>query len=104
MPAGCRPGERRGGRTKGTPNKLTMDVAERLAAAGCDPILGMVQIAQDEKAPLELRARMYSELAQYTAPKRKAVDMSSSDGSVSTGPHEIIVRVVKPTAFAEAAD
>lgn len=90
---GVRPGA---GRKKGVPNKLTSDVAERLAALGCDPIAGMANMAMDEDAPREIRLRAYAELAQYTAPKRKAVDMSSSDGSVSTGPHEIIVRVVKP--------
>jgi hypothetical protein len=33
----------------------------------------MALIAMNEKNPIELRARMYSELAQYVAPKRKAL-------------------------------
>jgi hypothetical protein len=32
----------------------------------------MARIAMDEAAPVETRARIYAELAQYVAPKRKA--------------------------------
>src|SRR4051794_40874214 len=45
MPRGASPGERRGGRRKGSRNKATVAVAERLAALGCDPIEGMARIA-----------------------------------------------------------
>ena len=74
---GSRPGERRGGRQKGTPNKATADVRERLAQLGCDPIEGMARIAMDPAAPIELRGRMCAELAGYVAPKRKAVEHSA---------------------------
>lgn len=33
MARGAKPGERRGGRQKGTPNKLTADIKETIAAA-----------------------------------------------------------------------
>jgi len=71
---GASPGERRGGRHKGTPNKQTKAVAERLEALGCDPLEGMARIAMDEKQPIGLRAQMYKELAQYVAPNRKALE------------------------------
>ena len=67
-------GRKTGGRRRGTPNKLTQSVIDRLAELGCDPIEGMAKIAADEKAPVEIRARMFAELAQYVAPKRKAID------------------------------
>ena len=67
-------GRKTGGRRRGTPNKLTQSVIDRLAELGCDPIEGMAKIAADEAAPVELRARMFAELAQYVAPKRKAID------------------------------
>jgi hypothetical protein len=79
---GSKPGERRGGRQRGAPNKRTLDVIERLAALHCDPITGMARIAMDEKAPLEIRARMYAELAQYIAPKRKALEHSADPGRI----------------------
>jgi len=73
-------GFKTGGRTKGTPNKKTLEVIERLEQLGCDPIKGMAQIAMDEANPPELRGRMFSELAQYVVPKRKAIE-HSTDGS-----------------------
>jgi hypothetical protein len=53
---GSKPGERRGGRCKGTPNKRAMAVAEKLEALGCDPIADMPTIAIDETAELSIRA------------------------------------------------
>jgi hypothetical protein len=71
-----------GGRKKGTPNKATLTVAEKLEALGCDPIEGMARIAMDEKNSPETRGRYYSELAQYLYPKRKPVDLSSDQSPV----------------------
>jgi hypothetical protein len=65
-----------GGRKKGTPNKATLTVAEKLEALGCDPIEGMARIAMNEKNSQETRGRYYSELAQYVCSKRKAVEVS----------------------------
>jgi hypothetical protein len=44
-------------------------------------------MAMDETAELSLRALMYKALAQYIAPKRKAVEMAGKDGSPL--PHEM---------------
>jgi hypothetical protein len=72
--AACR---KTGGRQAGTPNRRSLDVVERLAALGCDPIEGMARIAMDSTAPVEVRARMFAELARYVAPKRRAVEHSA---------------------------
>jgi hypothetical protein len=72
------------GRPKGALNKRTLDVIEKLAALDCDPIAGMALIAMNEKNPVELRGRMYSELAQYVAPKRKAMEHSGDAGTIET--------------------
>ena len=72
-------GKKTGGRTRGTPNKRTVEVAERLAALGCDPIEGMAMLAMDPVNPPELRGRMFAELAGYVAPKRKAVEFGSGE-------------------------
>jgi len=71
-------GYKTGGRRVGTPNRRTQEVRDQLEALGCDPIAGMARLALDTANPPELRARMYSELAQYVAPKRKSVDLSST--------------------------
>lgn len=136
MPAGSKPGEYRGGRKKGTPNKATWRVEEILQRRGvnphdamCDIVLGNVQcnvcrgalettviltagshtkeckrnmkqtqndscicdgVAMRrcescsgtgyEKISPELRGKMAAELAQYVAPKRKAVEVTGADG------------------------
>jgi hypothetical protein len=56
-------------------------VIDRLAALHCDPIEGMARLAMDKANPPELRGRMFAELAQYIAPKRKAVE-HSGDGAM----------------------
>lgn len=73
-------GKKTGGRKPGTPNRRTVELAERLEAFGCDPVAGMAQIAMDPRNPPELRGRMYAELAGYLYPKRKAVEMRTDDG------------------------
>src|SRR5215208_6306459 len=80
MPRGAKTGERRGGRQKGTPNKKTQAVAEKLAALGCDPIKQMGQIALDESVEVSVRVQVLKELCQYVAPKRKAVEVTGEDG------------------------
>ena len=72
-----------GGRKKGTPNKATLAAAEKLEALGCDPLEGMARIAMDKKNSPELRGRMFSELAQYVYPKRRPVDISIEQPTVT---------------------
>lgn len=71
-----------GGRKKGTPNKKTKEVIERLKELGCDPIEGMANIAQTalDSDDLALAGQMYKELAQYIAPKRKAIEVTGANG------------------------
>ena len=78
---GSKPGERRGGRQKGTPNRRTLEVQQRLSELDCDPIQGMARIAMNPEASLELQGRMYAELAMYIAPKRKSVEHTGADGA-----------------------
>lgn len=88
-----------GGRAKGTPNKRTLDIQQRLDELKCDPIEGMARLAQDENASPELRGRMFSELAQYVAPKRKAVDLS---GTLAAQPIRTISADISPQDAARA--
>jgi hypothetical protein len=72
-----------GGSRKGCPNRASVDVAAKLAAMHCDPLAGMAKIAMDTKNPLEIRAKMFSELAQYVAPKRKSTEISAEGGAAA---------------------
>jgi hypothetical protein len=92
MPRGAPKGVRYGGRVKGTPNKATIDARETLERLGLNPLEGMAKLALDESNPVELRGRMMSELAQYIAPKRKAVEHSGGTEDLLT------VEVLKFTA------
>ena len=67
------------GRKAGTPNKRTKTIEEKLATLGCDPIAAMARLAMDENEPSGLRFAALKELAQYVAPKRKAVEISSAE-------------------------
>jgi hypothetical protein len=73
-------GKKTGGRTKGTPNRATRELAERLTELGCDPVEGMARLAMDPRMPPELRGRMFAELAQYLHPKRRAVEVRDQSG------------------------
>ncbi len=77
---GAKPGERRGGRAKGTPNRATKDILERMEALGCDPLEIMARIAIDINEDINLRFNAAKELAQYIAPKRRSVEMSDGEG------------------------
>ena len=82
-------GLRTGGRRVGTPNKRTLEAAERLAELDCDPLEGMAKIAMDKRTPLELRARMLAELVPYLYPKRKAVEHAVHNAP--DGPAQFII-------------
>ena len=75
-----------GGRSKGTPNKRTQDVIEKLESLECDPIEGMARIAQqaEKDGDKNLAAQMYKELAPYIAPKRKAIEQTIKNERVLT--------------------
>jgi hypothetical protein len=67
-----------GGRERGTPNKRTLDLAQKLEALGCDPIEGLARIAMDTATAPDLQVRCYAELAQYVHAKRKAIALESA--------------------------
>jgi hypothetical protein len=89
-----------GGRKKGTQNKATLTVAEKLEALGCDPIEGMARIAMDKKNSPEIRGRYYSELAQYLYPKRKPVDISIEQPTVTN----VITNLDSPRGGSDVGD
>ena len=76
-------------------------MTDRLEALGCGLIGGMARIAMDESADLSLRGQMYKELAQYIAPKRKAVEMQA-EGQLSL--IEIIQSIAQCEDPASATD
>lgn len=84
-------GKKTGGRKKGTPNKANREIIEKLAELDCDPIEGMAKIAQQayNSGDFQLAGSMYKELAQYVAPKRKAIEHTGADGQDINLVHKI---------------
>ena len=74
-------GKKTGGRMRGTPNKRTLDIQVMLDRLGCNPLEGMAKLAMNEATPIEIRARMYAELAQYIAPKRRSAEVQTTTDS-----------------------
>ncbi len=66
-----------GGRQRGTPNKATLTVEEKINATGCDPLTELAKIAMNQRYAVEVRIRCLTELASYLYPKRKPVDSSN---------------------------
>ncbi len=109
MSRGAKPGERRGGRAKGTPNKKTQIVMDILESLDCNPIYNLAMMAMGE--PIECLTYVNKEtgeyvvdsipgsyeqikdankeLANYVYPKRKAVEHTGQDGK------EIVVQIVR---------
>ena len=59
----------------------TPSVAEQLLQLDCDPIAGMVRLAQDRDLPPALRAHMFAELATYVVSRHKAMELTGSNGA-----------------------
>lgn len=61
------------------------EVFLKLHNESCDPITELARIAMDTTNPLSLRVSILRELAQYTAAKRRAIDINpgADDGSVT---------------------
>lgn len=81
---GPKPGTPRiGGRQKGTPNKKTVEIQERvkkfmeqMGVKNFDPLMALAGIAVDKATPLKLKVEALKEIAQYMHPKRRAVEVT----------------------------
>jgi hypothetical protein len=68
-----------GGRAKGTPNKSTLALREKLAALGCDPDEELVKIACDSKTDTGQKVAIYSLFFRHIHPVPKPVANSNED-------------------------
>jgi hypothetical protein len=99
MPRGSKPGERRGGRARGTPNKSTVFKDAVFCAAAqpnTSPLDFMLAVMRNEEMPTDLRIEMAAAAAPFvhTRPKadaRKRAD-PAADRSRLRDPADIIIR------------
>lgn len=66
---GSLPGERKGGRQKGVPNKVTLTKAAEIAAGGLTPLDYMLQVLRDENRSDAERMDAAKAAAPYAHPK-----------------------------------
>ena len=71
---GSSPGERRGGRRKGTPNRATAAKAAEIAASGMTPLDYMISVMRDETAARPERLEAAAKAAPYVHPRLSAIE------------------------------
>jgi hypothetical protein len=87
---GSKPGERRGGRKKGTPNKKTAEMIRAVQESGITPLDFMLQVMRGEPPegakPAEivafttLRFEAAKAAAPYLHPRLSAIECTGKDG------------------------
>lgn len=94
MPRGSKPGERRGGRQRGTPNKKTV-LRDAVFCAGAaqshvSPLDFMLGLMRDPKVPTDLRIEMAVAAAPFVHAKRQAsAPVHTSPNPGPAGPSSI---------------
>jgi hypothetical protein len=82
--AGRKPGTpKTGGRTKGTPNKVTAAKAAEVAASGLTPLDYLLSILRDETQAQDERKDAAKAAAPYCHPKRAPVDGDGKEASLT---------------------
>jgi hypothetical protein len=74
MPRGSRPGERRGGRKKGTPNRDTAALQEAVAASCETPLEYMLRVIRDPTVNPLRRDNMAAKAAPYIHSQLKSIE------------------------------
>lgn len=77
---GSKPGERRGGRKKGTPNKVTLKREAEVSATGLTPLEYMLSVLRDETLDRETRLDASNKAAPYVHPKLAAIEHKGPGG------------------------
>ena len=77
MPRGSLPGERRGGRQRGTPNRATAAKADEIAASGMTPLDYMISVMRDETATRPERLEAAAKAAPYVHPRLSAIEYTA---------------------------
>ena len=91
-------GFKTGGRTKGTPNRDKQALRERLSSLypDYDPILAMVEMANDEALEPSMRLDCHKTIANYIHPKMRSIEHIIEDE-----PQPISITIVKPESTSE---
>jgi hypothetical protein len=85
MSRGSKPGERRGGRQRGTPNKKTALTNAAMTAAAADPNLlpldFLLSVMRDPNVPPDIRIKVALAAAPFVHPKARSGDPGDAAAS-----------------------
>src|SRR3954468_21330722 len=98
MSRGSAPGERRGGRRRGTPNRRTLalrGLAEGSPPAG-SPLEFLASVYRNDALPIELRIDAAGKAAPYVHPRLAAVTVGGTPETPINSVTHIEVVLVKP--------
>jgi hypothetical protein len=105
MPRGSKPGERRGGRQRGTLNKTTALKRAALSAASAgphsSPLDFLLGIMRDQKAPTDLRIKVARAAAPLVHGKLKIASVEDRTGNANNvgGPDGFTIDMAEAKAF-----
>lgn len=92
---GAKPGERRGGRQKGTPNKATASIRDIAQKYTADAVNALVEIVKDKRQPAAARVSAANGLLDRAYGKpTQSIDLGSEGGL----PVTVIERRIVDTA------
>ena len=91
-------GYKTGGRQKGTPNKNRTALLAKLddSFPNYDPLLALVEIAQDPETDLSMRVDCHKTLASYIYPK-----MRTAEPVVADEVSQVVIKIVEPAISAD---
>lgn len=81
MPRGAAPGEYRGGRKKGVPNKKTAEVIKKVEQSGMLPLDYLLSVMRDEESTKGERVDAAKAAAPYIHPKLMSTELSAKAGN-----------------------
>ncbi len=88
---GSKPGERRGGRQKNTPNKRTAEIQAKVEASGLTPLDYMLSVMRNEDNEAPVRLDAAKSAAPYVHAKLSAIDARLDiDG-------QLVININKPS-------
>lgn len=80
MPSGAQPGERRGGRARGTPNKKTEAQIKAVTESGMAPLDYLVSVFRDEEVPRPERIDAAKAAAPYVHSRLSSMEFRGQLG------------------------
>jgi hypothetical protein len=72
------------GRPKGSKNRISTEVKDILRRAKVDPVTELLKISRERGVEVDVRLRVFCELAKYIYPQRKATEISGPAGAPLT--------------------